>query len=174
MGREADRGRVRLQPEHGEALPWAWLDALPQAGAGEGAGRARGLAGGTVSAASRQRRRGAAGGAGRTRDRGEPAHGRARGGTAAPGARGRGAGNGPVRDAAWQADAGRLRREASGDRWRDAPGVPVRRHARPLASPARARFGTSARPAGSKGWRARSGRSAGCRRRSCSTTPGRW
>jgi hypothetical protein len=33
---------------------------------------------------------GAAGVAGRARDRGEPAHGRARGGTAAPGARGRG------------------------------------------------------------------------------------
>jgi transposase len=34
--------------------------------------------------------------------------------------------------------------------------------------------GTSARPAGSRGWRAHSGRSAGCRRRFCSTTPGRW
>ena len=43
---------------------------------------------------------------------GEPAHGRARGGAAAPGARGRGAGDGAVRDAARPADAGRLRREA--------------------------------------------------------------
>jgi hypothetical protein len=44
MGREADRGRVRLQPEHREALLRARrLDALPQVGAGEGAERARRL-----------------------------------------------------------------------------------------------------------------------------------
>ncbi len=42
MGREADRGRVRLQSEHGQTLPRAGrLDSLPPAAAGEGAARAR-------------------------------------------------------------------------------------------------------------------------------------
>ena len=55
------------------------------------------------------------------------------------------------------------------------PGLPVRRDPRLLAPrSSSARSGTSGRRRGSTGSRAPSATSAGCRPRSCSTTPGRW
>ena len=150
LGHEADRGRVRLQPEHGEALPRA-------AAAGRRyrrPERAKALDGLEDWLAERFRRH--RGNADVVRQellaehgiRRQPAHGRAGGGASAARAGGRGAGDGALRDAAGPADADRLRRDARGDRRRDGPGLPVRRDARLLAPALRP--GVPARAAG--GW----------------------
>ena len=62
-------------------------------------------------------------------------------------ARGGGAGDGALRDAAGQADADRLRRVRGDDRRRAGPGPPVRRHARAT------RVGSTSAPSGTSGSR---------------------
>ena len=113
--------------------------------------------------------------AGRARHRRQPAHRRA-GGRAPPARAGRrGPRDGALRDAAGPADADRLRRGERGDRGRGRRGSSC--SSPPSATRAgssSARSGTSARRPGSTGSRAPSATSAGCRPRSCSTTPARW
>ena len=91
---------------------------LPEAASCEGPGWAGGVAGRAVSSASRQRRCRPPGPGTRERHRGQPAHGRAGGRATAAGSRGRGAGDGAVRDAARPPAADRLRRDTDFDRRR--------------------------------------------------------
>ena len=100
-GVRADRAGARVQPHDGPAVRGGGrVDAVPHAGSAIGAGGSRGVAGGAVPAASRQRRRGAAGPGARARRQGQPAHDPAGGVAASARAGGRGAGDGALRDAA--------------------------------------------------------------------------
>ena len=173
LGSEADRGRVGVQPQHGEAVPAAgWLGVVPRSG------RASALAGleGWLAERFRQHR----GNADVVRQELAREHGvrvslrtveRAVAGlrrdllAEARATR-------ALRDAARPAAADRLRRDAwcrSAAR-RCGSTCSWRRWATRAAASWR-RFGTSGNRLGSRAWRRPSATLAGCRARSCSTTP---
>jgi len=181
MGRSTDRPGARVQSHDGPTVCGSRrVDAVPHAGSAIGAGGSRGLAGDAAPAASRQRRRGAAGSGARARSQGQPADDPAGGVAASARAGSRGAGDGALRDAAGPPASGGLRRAADAGRWRERPGVSVRGDAGLLATslcagvPARTPVGLAGRDRRRVPpfWR-RDGRGAGRQRQGAGDPPRR-